>query len=191
MKRKKSKTTKKALKASAAKLRRKALKLWTEIVRRSGDNKCAVCNVVHGTLNHNGKPRFINAHHIEDKCNYSTRWDTKNGVALCASCHQFHNPSSAHRSPVWFLDWLEKNRPGTISYILVARNLHPHTALGWTLEDLIKLVDDLEKQRAALPQNTTEAPTEGADLADSAESESDPQSSADDCSSSPPQSQQS
>ena len=51
-----SKTTKKALKKNAAKLRRKALKLWTEVVKALGGDKCSVCGVPNGTLNENGKP---------------------------------------------------------------------------------------------------------------------------------------
>ena len=144
------KITKQAIKKNAAKLRRKALKLWTEVVKTLGGNKCVICGVVNGTMNANGKPIYINAHHIEDKCCYSTRWDPRNGVCLCPNCHKFGNPDSAHRSPVWFMDWLAKNRPGTIEYLLVARKAHPLTALGWSSDDLTKLVTDLESQLESL-----------------------------------------
>lgn len=145
---KKNPDTKKAKRLYAAKLRRKALKLWTEVVRLSGGNHCAVCGAGHGSLGESGKPIWLNSHHIEDKTNYSTRWDPKNGISLCPSCHKFRNPNSAHNSPVWFLDWLSQNRPGTIEYIRVARSANPHNALGWSLESLLELVASLEKSRA-------------------------------------------
>jgi hypothetical protein len=146
----KSKTTKKAIKKNAAKLRRKALSLWTQVVIESGGHKCAICGVAHGTLNKNGKPIWINCHHIEDKCNYATRWDPRNGICLCPNCHKFCNPDSAHRSPVWFLDWLRKNRPGTEEYIMEARNARPHTALEWTTENLEALVLSLSERLSKL-----------------------------------------
>jgi len=144
------KITKAGVKKNVAKLRRKALKLWTDIVQILGGHQCAICGTKHGTLNKNGRPLWINAHHIEDKCNYSTRWDPKNGICLCPNCHKFCNPDSAHRSPVWFLNWLSKNRPGIIEYLLVARKTHPLTALGWSGDEMVKVVADLEAQLAIL-----------------------------------------
>jgi hypothetical protein len=87
-------------------LKNKALRLWTEKVLEIHGGKCAVC----------GGTETLNCHHIEDKCNYALRWDVINGICLCAGCHNFRK-DSAHRSVVFFYEWLSCHRPRVIEYI--------------------------------------------------------------------------
>ena len=153
----KNTNTKSYKKKNLSKLRKKALKLWTDIVKLR-DGKCLLCGIKNGELNKNSKPAWLNAHHIEDKMNYSTRFDPINGIAVCPGCHRFCK-DSAHRSPVWFLNWLSINRPETITYLLKARNENPENALGWTEEMLENLIKKLETQYDDLCSTTTTTTT--------------------------------
>ena len=92
-------------------LKRKALKLWALQVKEIHKNRCAIC----------GSPDTLNSHHIEDKCNYALRYDVINGICLCAGCHNFRK-NSAHRSTIFFYEWLLENRPQVIEYVRNHRN---------------------------------------------------------------------
>lgn len=135
---------------SVASLRRKAMKLWTEKVKDIQGRVCAICGSKDGAENGNtrkdGKPgkSFINSHHIEDRTNYSLRWDLLNGIALCPSCHEF-SKNSAHRAPVWFIDWLVANRPRVVEYVRTNRASRPQTADGYKREDMMAIIAGLSK----------------------------------------------
>jgi hypothetical protein len=45
------------------------------------------------------------------------RHDLLNGICLCASCHQFSPNESAHQNPVWFITWLQRERPEIYTYL--------------------------------------------------------------------------
>jgi len=139
-------------KESLPKLRKKALKLWAKVVKSRVGNKCEVCGIKNGELNKNGKKTWINAHHIEDKMNYSTRFCVKNGVALCPSCHKF-SKNSAHRSPVWFLNWLYANKKDIMEYIMEARDTNPSKASDWSMEMMKELMNDLQNKINELENN--------------------------------------
>jgi hypothetical protein len=149
MSRKKSKKQKKVKLPSLPSLRRKALRLWTERVKDLQGNVCAFCGAKdgadNGRIRKDGKmgKSYINAHHVEDKTNYALRWDVVNGVALCPSHHEF-SKDSAHRSPVWFHEWLEKNRPGVIGYIKKHRSTRPQTADEYSREEMLDIIKRLE-----------------------------------------------
>jgi len=50
--------------------------LWSKIIRKNFDNKCAVCGATP-----------CQAHHIFTRSYKSTRWDIDNGIALCYKHH--------------------------------------------------------------------------------------------------------
>lgn len=67
---------------NAAKAKRKLDKLWSEIVRKR-DGKCTFCGREDGKLD---------ANHIMSRRHLATRWDVRNGNALCFTCHRrFHD----------------------------------------------------------------------------------------------------
>jgi len=136
---------------SVASLRRKAMRLWTEKVKDVQGRVCAICGVKDGTPNgvvsrRTGKEgaTYINSHHIEDRTNYALRWDVLNGIAVCPSHHEF-GKDSAHRAPVWFMDWLEANRPKVLAHIRATRATRPQTADEYSREDMMRIVAELER----------------------------------------------
>ena len=104
--------------------------MWSIKVRNTYDNKCVIC----------GSDKFINAHHIESRKNSALRFDIKNGVALCPKCHKF-GINSAHNSPIWFHQWLLKNTPETIGYILDNRDNKPEETIEY-IEEIIKRLSE-------------------------------------------------
>lgn len=140
----KNKNSKAYRKFMRRKLARKCLKLWTEIARVRAKNRCEVCRMINGSLNKKGKPRRLNAHHIEDKMNWATRFDPENSILLCPAHHKFHT-NSAHRSPLWFIRRLRRIRGmETIKYLLKARKLHQQYS-DWTFSMLNRQKKTLER----------------------------------------------
>jgi len=119
-------------------LRKIALKLWSQVVKKRSNYTCEICGIENGTLNAKNNSINLNAHHVESKENESLRFDIINGVALCPGCHTF-SINSAHRSPVFFLDWLLNNRPEVIPHIRLNRNKTKEVNAGyWKRDDLIE-----------------------------------------------------
>lgn len=139
---KKNPNTKAALQKAKSKLARKALRLWFELGSLAKGGKCEVCGATHGVLNEKGKPQWLNGHHIEDKTNYATRFDPLNHVLLCPTCHKF-GLNAAHRSPLWFIQWLRTNQPEKADYLLRARIAMPSSLKAWETSDLQSVVDRL------------------------------------------------
>lgn len=75
---------------------------WSKLVKKRAGNKCEVdwCT----------KTKYLNAHHIFSRNNWSTRYDLDNWIALCPSHHTFNNKFSAHRTPLEFAEWLINKR---------------------------------------------------------------------------------
>jgi hypothetical protein len=105
---------KKIKKPSISTLRRKADKLWSAKVKEINGYKCAIT----GT---DESREMLNSHHIEDKTNLALRWDVINGICLSVGTHKFRK-DSAHKSTVWFYEWLLENRPKVIEYVKAHRN---------------------------------------------------------------------
>lgn len=114
-------------------LRRKADKLWSERVRELHGFKCPICNFTHGTLNKKGNKIYLNSHHIEGRKNWALRFDILNGIALCPGHHDL-NVDSAEQSPLWFMNWLKRNRPLLINYLLEKRTHSVKTSVKWYME---------------------------------------------------------
>jgi len=78
-------------------------KRW-KLAVRIRDGQCIVCGKFEGKLD---------CHHIipdRPAQFYKYRTDVNNGVLLCAHNHSM-GCWSAHKNPLWFSDWLKKNRP--------------------------------------------------------------------------------
>lgn len=120
--------------------------LWSQAVRSRAGNKCEVCGRVHGDLNAKGNPIRINAHHIEDKANYALRFDIMNGVALCPTCHRF-GQDSAHRSPIWFLEWLKEHLRDRYGHVWAMRATPPPDKEG--MDEIVKTLHSYVKETNA------------------------------------------
>jgi len=94
----------KFLKKHIEEFKKRELKLkddeWNEKIKNR-DECCVVC----------GTEKFLNAHHIIPRENFSLRWDEDNGVTLCSKHHKFCNQISAHKNPFIFLNFLWSIRP--------------------------------------------------------------------------------
>lgn len=140
---KKKKASKKVKLESLPKIRRRLMRLWTERVHKDQGGVCAVCGKVHGEPDpKTGKASFMNAHHIEPRATCAAlRYDPKNGILLCPSCHKFGR-NSAHKGTIWFITWLQNNRKDQYDYVMKHRddvvNINDRTYLK-TVEDNLKL----------------------------------------------------
>lgn len=81
-------------------LRDMADALWSLAVRDDWDNRCAVCG-----------SRKCEAHHLVPRQNEATRYDLRNGIALCAKHHKFDKHISPHLNAAGWLEWLETHYP--------------------------------------------------------------------------------
>jgi len=96
--------------ASLKSLKRYCLEIWAELVKTRDNHQCVFCK----------DTNCIQAHHIITRLNLPTRFDVNCGVTLCATHHDF-GIESAHVSPWFFYDWLEKNRPEQYAWFLTNR----------------------------------------------------------------------
>lgn len=88
-------------------LREMADKLWSLAVRNDWAYKCAVCG--------RGK---CQAHHLVPRQHHATRYTLRNGIALCARCHQFDDDISPHQNAAGWLTWLTENHPKLAAWYL-------------------------------------------------------------------------
>lgn len=88
------------------------MRLWTARVGEDWNHRCAIC----------GSESTPNAHHLENRntCRI-LRYDPMNGILLCPSHHKF-GKDSAHKGGLWFADWLRRNHPDRLEYVLAHRN---------------------------------------------------------------------
>ncbi len=129
---------KKKRKPSSRQLRKQALELWKEVVRKRAGEVCEVCNKSHAKLN---------CHHVITRHDTRFRYCLDNGVLLCPTCHKF-GPKSAHNNPVWFIAiWmLEKRKEQLIN--LLKKIDEPTTKIDYPklIEELsLKLTIDKDK----------------------------------------------
>ena len=108
---------------STAVIRRRLLLLWSQAVRSRVGYKCEICGVKRGDIV-NEKAVKIDAHHLISKYikNSPLKYDIRNGVCLCSSCHKFH-ANSFHKNPVRTITWLILNRPFDYEFILANDSL--------------------------------------------------------------------
>lgn len=117
-------------KAGVKTIKKKLDKEWGRLVRSKGE--CEVC----------GKTGYLNAHHIVGRRTLGLRWNVANGCCLCSGCHTLKR-MSAHQDPVWFIDWLEKNRPDDLKLVREWR----HKTVKWTKEELKELLEKMRETK--------------------------------------------
>jgi len=81
-------------------LREIADRLWSCAVRNDWANRCAVCGL-----------RRCEAHHLIPRHNQATRYELRNGIALCAKHHQFNKDVSPHQNAAGWMQWLRDHHP--------------------------------------------------------------------------------
>ena len=81
-------------------LRELADQLWSLAIRDDWAGKCAVCG-----------SRKCEAHHLIPRQKQATRYDLRNGIALCAMHHQFDADISPHQNAAGWLEWLADQCP--------------------------------------------------------------------------------
>ena len=74
--------------------------MWSKIVREKANYKCEICE----------KTEYLNSHHLISRKVIKYRHDVKNGVCLCAGCHNF-NENSPHVFYWNFEEWLKNHKP--------------------------------------------------------------------------------
>ena len=79
-------------------LRELADKLWSLAVRNDWAHECAVCG-----------HRKTEAHHLVPRQHNATRYELRNGIALCPHCHQFDKDISPHQNAAGWMQWLGTN----------------------------------------------------------------------------------
>jgi hypothetical protein len=71
--------------------------LWSLAVKADWGNRCAIC----------GRRTSLNSHHLVPRANNATRFNLRNGICLCKTCHQFCPKRSPHQNAKGFVAWLE------------------------------------------------------------------------------------
>lgn len=82
---------------------------WRELLLER-DGGCAVCNETE---------KVLASHHILPECLKYKKYATElmNGIILCPT-HHIWGIMSAHKHPLWFVDWLKKNRPDQYNWAM-------------------------------------------------------------------------
>ena len=78
-------------------------------------------------------------HHFIGRANKTLRWDLRNIVWLCASCHT-SGDFSAHGSPTVFKEWFKEMRPDDYKYLMERKNI----ISKFTEEDMKKIIEELK-----------------------------------------------
>jgi len=77
----------------------KRMKEWKIFIRNNAGNRCERCRAI----------GILHPHHILPKERYPEfKTEIKNGILLCPTHHKY-GKFSAHRNPIWFSQWLQKN----------------------------------------------------------------------------------
>ena len=76
------------------KLEARCEELWKQACRKRDNDRCRYC----------GATESLQVHHIVSRRHHSTKYDTDNGITLCAGHHKFF-AHAACNTP-WFI-WLE------------------------------------------------------------------------------------
>ena len=97
---------------SILKLKKLADKIWSSKVDAIWGSKCAVC----------GATDNLNSHHIEPRtANAAIRWEQFNGIRLCVTHHKY-GKDAAHKSCIFFYEFLFQNAPSLIETIRPLRS---------------------------------------------------------------------
>lgn len=115
-------------KALIQKLRRKCYFLWRAKVIQNGGRKCENCE----------RKDRLNAHHIESySLNKELRYDPRNGMCLCSTCHKFGR-FSAHKSFIFMFRIMFSKRFDDLNYLnKYCEDKHPET-----VESLQRIINE-------------------------------------------------
>lgn len=102
-------------------LRDMADKLWSIAVRSDWMWKCAVCG---------STP--CDAHHLIPRANEATRYNLRNGIALCATHHQFDPHVSPHQNAAGWMQWLRDHHPLRYDWYVQTVLKNEHRAFSGT-----------------------------------------------------------
>lgn len=75
--------------------------LWAVAVKEDWGCRCAVC----------GRMESLDSHHLVPRQHQATRYELRNGICLCKSCHQFDKNTSPHQNAAGWLAWLASRHP--------------------------------------------------------------------------------
>lgn len=129
----------KSKKITIPKLKKKAYKIWSEIVRKRGF--CELCGKKYKQIRENGKPVILNAHHIIGRENLKLSWNILNGISLCSYCHKF-SKIGPHKGGIIFSDWYQKKYPNNYKYLLETYS----QSIELTIEYMEKIIKDLNHE---------------------------------------------
>jgi hypothetical protein len=91
-------------------MRDMADRLWSKAVIADWDFHCAVCR----------SRTNLNAHHLIPRQHTVYRYDLRNGICLCAHCHQFCPHTSPHQNAAGWILWLEQHQPALSEWYIDA-----------------------------------------------------------------------
>lgn len=66
-----------------------------------------------------GATKYVHVHHIVPREIKVMKYDTENGICLCAKHHKFSIEFSAHKNAFAFINWLRDNRPKQYTYLSI------------------------------------------------------------------------
>lgn len=98
--------------------------LWALAVKADWNHRCAVC----------GRGGTLNAHHLINRGHQATRFNLRNGIALCVHHHKFDINCSPHGcgpDPAWEL-WLEEHYPGLSEWVFATLESGDHRRFDGT-----------------------------------------------------------
>jgi len=75
-------------------------RLWSKAIVEDWGHRCPVC----GSWK-------VEAHHLIPRQKQATRYDLRNGIALCARHHQFDPDISPHQNAAGWMEWLADHCP--------------------------------------------------------------------------------
>lgn len=107
-------------------LRAEADELWSTVGKI---DYCEAC----------GENTEVVPHHFVGRTNKTLRWDLRNRVWLCRSCHTSAD-FSAHGSPTEFKEWFKEARPEDFKYLMERKNI----ISKFTEEDMKKIIEELK-----------------------------------------------
>lgn len=102
-------------------LRDFADQLWSHAVRDDWDNRCAMCGA-----------RNVEAHHIFPRAWETTRYDLRNGIALCPTHHKFDPDRSPHMCAPGFTAWIQESYPSVYEWVQGTWLRNDHKAFNGT-----------------------------------------------------------
>jgi hypothetical protein len=131
-----TKKTKKKKLDPIPKINRRLFRLWSEAIRENAGHQCEYCHAKRGDAGENGKKiNKIDSHHFysRDVKDCPLKWDIRNGIAVCPSCHKFGN-IAFHKNPLVCYEWLRNNQPEKHRFVLenhsVRVDLHNRSVLA-------------------------------------------------------------